>query len=176
LHDFLSALPLRDEDQRLRALGIVCDADREDGHTAFGRVRDDLRNTRYAVPARPNDIVRGGWVGGSALSVGVFIMPDNRSPGALEDLCLDSIGTDPSLACVSEFLNCVATTGIVWREQHLSKARLNVWLGSRSDPRRRLRHAIPANVFPIQSPAFGPIRDFLTRLAAAADAPESPSA
>jgi hypothetical protein len=174
LHDYLMALALRDDAGVFRALGIVCDADREDGESAFRRVRDDLVNTKFTPPARPNQLTHGSWVGGETLAVGAFIMPDNQLPGTLEDLCLTSIATEATLTCVDELLLCVAATGIVWREQDVSKARLNVWLGSRSDPRRRLREAISANAFPIASQAFDPIKQFLTDLAAAANAPEAP--
>jgi hypothetical protein len=174
LHDRLNALPIRDASGRLRALGIVCDADDpDDGPAAFRRIRDDLRNTGYTAPTQAPEIASGPWGGGPSLSVGVYVMPDNLATGALEDLCLSVIDEDPTLPCVDEFLSCVSTTGnLVWREQVRSKARLNAWLASREDPTRRLGQAISAGVIPADARAFEPIRDFLARLAVAASTPE----
>jgi hypothetical protein len=177
LHDRLNALPVRDRQRRLKVLGIVCDADNDDGPTSFGRVRDDLLNTGYSLPGAPAQLVRGPWAGGSELSVGVFVMPNNQITGALEDLCLSAIDGDPTLPCVDEFLACVSTSGVVtWRPQDRSKARLNSWLASRSDPTLLLGYAMNANEIDRSHPAFGPIRQFLADLAAAAGAPETPAA
>ena len=176
LHNYLNGLPLRGEPERLKSLAIVCDADRDDGPTAFGRVRDDLRTTGYSTVAQPARFYPGPWAAGPSLSVGVFILPNNHSPGALEDLCLDSIGADPSLPCVDELLQCVSSRGVSWPEQFRSKARLNVWLGSRSDPRRRLREALRGSVFAADSLAFDQVRNFLKQLEAAASFPSGPSA
>lgn len=176
LHNYLNGLPLRDEPERLKALAVVCDADRDDGPTAFGRVRDDLRTTGYSTVAQPANFYHGPWAGAASLSVGVFILPDNHSSRALEDLCLDSIGADPSLPCIDELLRCVSSRGVSWPEQFRSKARLNVWLGSRSDPRRRLREALRGNVFAAVSPAFEQIKGFPRQLEAAASSPGMPSA
>lgn len=174
LHDRLNGLPIRDARGRLRALGIVCDADDpDDGAASFRRIRDDLRNTGYSAPTQALEIVSGPWGGGTALSVGVFVMPDNQTSGALEDLCLSAIAADPSLPCVDDFLQCVSSTGgVTWRDQDMSKARLNAWLASRSDPTLLLGHAMNANVIRRDHPTFRLIREFLGQLAEAATAPD----
>src|SRR6266511_2045577 len=112
LHDRLNGLAIRDQGRILKAMAIVCDADDpDDGQAAFGKVRDDLRATGFSVPERAAGFVHVSWGGSLSLSVGVFIMPDNRATGALEDLCLTAIAGEPSLACVEPFLNCVSAAG-----------------------------------------------------------------
>jgi hypothetical protein len=170
LHDRLNGLPIRDSQNILRALAIVCDADSpDDGPASFVRVRDDLRTTGFTPPNRSGEFVRGTWGGDSEVRVGVYVMPDNQVTGALEDLCLRAIEGDVSLPCVDDFLTCVSSTGgVSWRPQDASKARLNSWLASRSDPTLLLGYAMNRNLIDREHRAFDPIKAFLTQLAAAA--------
>ncbi|MCA6070876.1 MAG: hypothetical protein LE168_00555 [Endomicrobium sp.] len=42
---------------------------------------------------------------------GVYIMPDNQSPGMLEDLCIKYMKTDSICHCVEEYISCVRNNG-----------------------------------------------------------------
>jgi hypothetical protein len=161
----------------LRGLAIVRDAD-TDAAAKFRHTGVLLRELGYPVPLAPATVTKGrfpasesGQIGADGVT-GIVVLPPAQSVGALEDLCLDAIAGDPSLPCVDQLLTCVASSaGIAWPEQYRSKARLNVWLGSRADPRHRLRDAISAGLFPMSHNAFGPIRQFLTDFASAASEP-----
>lgn len=166
----------------LRAFAIVRDADTDAG-TKFSHACSLLRDFRYPIPAAPLQIASGPLPAlessaiGSVGSTGIMVLPIGRTRGALEDLCLEAIRGDPSLTCVDEFLDCVASNAaITWPEQYRSKARLNAWLASRGDPRHRLRDAISAGMLPLEHAAFGPIKQFLRDLAVAAKVSESPGA
>jgi len=106
------------------------------------------------------------------LAVGVFVMPDGVANGALEDLCLQAVADatgEGELACIQDFLDCVASRGsVAWSPPNRVKAQLNAWLASRPDPTRRLGQAVAAGVLQPASPAFAPLRAFLTSLATAA--------
>lgn len=158
----------------LRAIAVIRDAD-TDSEQKFRQTCSLLRDFGYPVPSAPSELASGrlpaseAGTTGQDGTVGILVLPTSRPAGALEDLCIEAIRGDPSLPCVDDFLACVVSkAGIAWRDQHVSKARLNVWLGSRPDPRRSLRDALSANRFPLDSEAFTPVREFLTRLAAAA--------
>ena len=38
---------------------------------------------------------------------GVFIIPDGKSPGMLETLCLSSVESDNIKGCIDSFMNCI---------------------------------------------------------------------
>ncbi len=160
--------------EQLRTLAIVRDAD-TDAARKFESVTDLLQTAAYPIPSAPAQLILGTFprattgAAETAGTVGVFIMPDGRSPGALEDLCLQAIAEDPAGPCVQEFLACVhARSGVACPDQHVPKAKLNAWLASRSNPTLRLGQAIASKDIPPGSEAFRPIRQFLQDLAAAA--------
>jgi hypothetical protein len=161
--------------ETVRAVGIIRDAD-NNAAGAWQSVSDLLRRLDFPRP-RAASAVRTGVcaIDGIARAFGVFIMPGGDATGALEDLCLRGISEGESLACVDEFLTCVTgRTGVACHEQDVPKARLNAWLASRHNPSLRIGHAVAAGVLPPDSPAFGPIKRFLTDLAAAGE-PETPA-
>jgi hypothetical protein len=176
---YVRRLRIRTGFEMLRALAIIRDAD-TDADAKFNRSCGVLRDHRFPVPTSPYQLMAGPFPAlessdlGKVGMTGIVIIPPAEVIGALEDLCLKVIADDPSIPCVDDLLNCVAlNSGTVWPEQYRSKARLNVWLASRADPRHRLRDAISAGLFPLSHEAFGPIRDFLIQLAAAASQPDS---
>jgi hypothetical protein len=176
---YVRRLRTRSGFETLRALALMRDAD-TDATAKFSHACSLLRDFNYPVPGAPLEIAHGllpaleSDAVGSAGATGVVIVPTAHSTGALEDLCLEALGDDPSLPCVDEFLRCVETTAqITWPAQYIAKSRLNAWLASRADPRHGLRSAISAGLFSMSHDAFGPIRAFLSQLAEAATGPES---
>jgi hypothetical protein len=174
---YLRRLRVRPGFEILRALAIVRDADTDAG-TKFNHACSLLGDFRYPVPTLPLQLASGtfpalesGTLGVDG-STGIMILPPGRASGALEDLFLDALIGDPSLPCVDQFLECVASTAAIsWPFQYRSKARVNAWLASRTDPRHRLRDAVSAGLFPLDHDAFGSIRRFLSELAEAASEP-----
>lgn len=171
---YVRRLRIRPGFELLRAFAVMRDAD-TDAASKFAHTCSLLRDFHYPVPLAPLEIAHGAFPAlesdrsGSTGATGVVILPTAHRTGALEDLCLEALGADLSLPCVDDFLRCVEMqAGIAWPPQYVSKARLNVWLGSRPDPRHRLRDAISAGLFPLSHGAFDPIKAFLTQLAAAA--------
>lgn len=72
-------------------LGVIADADDEPAASWEGRINDLFRFDGRAFTSLEDYDVREGWVGeaqnsiGDPVRVGVWIMPDNKSEGALED-------------------------------------------------------------------------------------------
>ena len=141
---------------KLRRLALVRDAD-ANPQVAFRRLRSALVNAGLPAPFEPFTTYGAG-----DLSVSIAILPDGKSPGNLEDLCLRSVSDQSSLECVDQYLECRNPDGIVDSGQ--SKARLHAYLAVGSRPGWRLGEAAEAGVWDWNSPALQPLAAFLSQL------------
>ena len=112
------------KESRLEALGIVVDADR-DAAARWGQLKaslgKDFAGLPDEIPAEGLTVVRAGKP-----RFGVWIMPDNRYEGMLEDLLVRLIPSD-STALFETARNCVGEArcnGATFRDVHERKAEL----------------------------------------------------
>lgn len=142
--------------EMVRSIGIVRDADNS-AQSAFQSVQDSLRNAGLAVP---NDYVTSA---AGPPRTSAFIMPDNGSNGALEQLCLAALTEDPAMPCVEEFLTCVnGRLTVPPRDQQ--KARIHAFLASREDSELRLGEAAQRGYIDWNHAAFNDLAQFLRNL------------
>ena len=142
----------------VRALAIVLDAE-ADVSATFQSVRDALTAAELPAPAGPGEIVDG------ALRVGVFLVPDNQSPGKIETLCLRSVEDDPAWSCLDVFFNCVRENGSAL-PANMDKARAQAFLATRPQPDLPVGLAALEGYWRFESPAFVPLITFLRQLSA----------
>ena len=83
------------------SLAVVRDAER-DPDAAFQSICTALRRARLAFPGGAGKFVSG------KPRIGVFILPDEDSPGMLESLCLRAVSADPTIVCIDELMACLA--------------------------------------------------------------------
>jgi len=86
----------------VRRLGLIRDNDK-DPDAAFKSIKSALEKNGLPCPKRPE-----AFTAGDPPIVGVFLMPGRGKEGCLEDLCLATRPDHPSMACVDEFMVCVA--------------------------------------------------------------------
>lgn len=84
----------------LEALCVVCDAD-ACPNARFQSVTDGLRNIGVEPPQRCFE-----WTTGRPKAC-VMILPDGKSKGSLEDVCVESVRGTPEMACVKQFIECL---------------------------------------------------------------------
>lgn len=148
--------------REVKSVGVVRDAD-ESAAGALQSVCDALAAAGFAKPGSHGDIV------GANPRVGIFVMPNGQSPGALEALCRQSVETGTAGSCVTEYLRCLSERG-GWGDgaEHntaqIDKAFVHAFLASRGDPVARTGEGAQQNVWCFQHEAFGALRDFLVRL------------
>ena len=85
----------------IEILGVVRDAE-TNAKGAFNSITGVLSKIKLIPPTEPNTFTDG------SPSIGIFIMPDNNSPGMLEDLCLNTVVDNPAMVCVDGLMNCCA--------------------------------------------------------------------
>jgi hypothetical protein len=174
---YVSGLRIRPGFEHVRSIGFVRDADR--GPKA------KLLSLRYHLKAAALPVPRshGAFATRSrpdSMSVGVFIMPDGVSHGALEDLYLAAVehqsvvARDRALVCVDSFLDCL-DPGSRTSSANRAKRRLRAWLTTRADPTILPGQAVTRLALRTDCPPLEPIKAFLRRIADDA-APHEPEA
>ena len=140
----------------VEALGLVVDANGDSSHrwtqirTRCQDLFDDL----------PDDIPDTGLVcvDPNGIRFGVWIMPNNRFSGALEDFLIGLIPAESEgLYALAE--NCVseaAKSGAPFRTVHKSKAKIHTWLAWQDQPGKQLHHAVSNRVLDPEKPESGP--------------------
>ena len=146
-------------------VGIVVDAD-EDPKARWDAVRGRLAEAGFSdVPARPQ---AGGIIfdaPGSLLleRVGVWIMPDNRNSGKLENLLLSMIPRDDHL--FDHALGCIESIANPrFRKIDMEKALVHTWLAWQANPGRPYGTAVAAGFLDHNVPEVDAFVSWLNRL------------
>lgn len=153
LKPFLAALPTMPGFDNLRVLAVTRDAD-DNVANAFESIRDGLIEAQLTAPRKCGVIV------GKKPAIGVFLLPDSRSPGMLETACLNSAQDDPAMPCVDDYFECVKNKA-KRVPNNMSKAKIHAWLASQSRPDLRLGEAAENGLWHFDDSAFQALRDFL---------------
>ena len=156
LASFIKSLPVRPGFASLASIGVTRDAD-ESADDALQSVSDALERAELPAPRTYGKAV------GASPRVDVFILPDGASEGMLEDLCLRAVQSDPAMPCVDEYMKCV-NANAPRQTSSVSKARVRVWLASRTRPDLRLGEAADQGYWPWAADEFDQIKQFVQSL------------
>lgn len=157
LPEFLTDLSRTPGIDTVRCIAVTRDAD-EDASSA-------LTSLQHLVTSSPlADRIRGH-----------FVLPDNRSPGALEALWLESLRESDFTPCVEEFFRCIEARG--WKPSQTfsknDKARAQLHIATKDTPNERFglaawhgrketdREWMREKWIDFDHPAFGPLKQFL---------------
>lgn len=145
-------------ESQVHTVAVVRDAE-DDAMAAFASVRQALLAAHLPTPHAPGEIAQDGR------RVGVFIMPDNETPGMIETLCMSSVDSDPAFPCIQQFFDCVVDH-MGEPPANMHKARAQAFLATRHDVDYHVGRAADAGVWNFNHVAFAPLENFLRRLAA----------
>lgn len=156
LKDLANTRPNR---QSIVSLGITRDSDEEHPHEVFDNICQMLRSLKLPVPKSPESFVI------DQRKIGIFVFPHKDSKGMLEDLCLNSVKTDPEMKCIQNFFDCLKENGCAeCAEKWKSKARIHAWLSSRMEPDKTLGVAAKKGYWSWNNVAFEPLKEFIQQL------------
>lgn len=141
---------------RVTSLGIVRDAE-EDPTATFQSVSGALKDANLPMPSEPLERT------GDNPTVSIFILPDNKTPGMLETICLQSVHDDPAIGCIDQFFTCVEQK-VGSLPKNMYKARVQAFLASKEKPGLRLAEAADKGYWPWEDPTFDLIKKFLRAL------------
>ncbi|MBI5082412.1 MAG: hypothetical protein HZB17_14090 [Chloroflexi bacterium] len=142
----LRQLPIKLREENWRTLGIVVDAD-QDISARWQAVKDRLAANGYAdIPSSPP---LTGWISSTLPKrVGVWLMPDNRNLGMLEDFARHLIpNNDPLLPKAEKVLSEIESEKFNrYSLVHRPKALIHTWLAWQEKPGMPMGQAITAQV------------------------------
>ena len=108
---------------------------------------------------------RHGQFSDAKPSIGIFIVPDGASPGAIESLCRRSVERTRAARCAEEYLACLAEDGSRRSAAWTGKAFAHAYLASRPNPVARVGEGAQAGAWEFSHPAFAALRSFIAELA-----------
>ena len=122
------AAPQRD------VVGILLDAD-DDLASRWSEVADRLSDAGVSVPSSPEPQGTITDATEDRPRVGIWIMPDNRSPGELEDFVIDMIPDDDQIWPRSvNYIDGIPISEREFSEGKTDRAKLYAWLATRRQP------------------------------------------
>ncbi len=130
---------------------------------SVGVVRDAETNAKAARQSAEDALAAAGLPEGVQTSV--FILPDNKRPGMIETLCIDSVRQDPVFPCVEQFFKCVETQGVdLPGAPQDAKNYTQAFLATREDVELYPGIAAYRGYWPWDSPVFDDLKKFLEAL------------
>ncbi len=153
----LRALKAEPNFVNVRVLAITRDAD-SNASSAFQSVCSALSNSNLPVP---QNVLQPA---GTNPTVRVMIVPHGKTSGMLEDICLDTVSTDPAISCVDSYFSCLSSIPGFTLPNNMSKAKVHAFLSSRIEPDKRLGEAAEARYWPFNNTACDSLKAFLSSL------------
>ena len=138
------------------SLGVVRDADC-DPNAAFQSVCSALQGAQLPEPSQP-EIFEG-----NRPQVGILVLPDAKTAGMLEALCLKSVVGDPAMSCIQEYFNCVEQQ-LGSSPKNVNKARVQAFLASRPEHVAHLGLGALKGYWSWKDTAFDHVKQFLRTL------------
>jgi len=162
----LNAIAVHLKETDIVALGILLDAD-TDLHARWQAVAQRLQGAGYSrLPATP---ATDGTVIDAAADtllprVGVWLMPDNRVPGILEDFLRFLVpASDPLFAHVEQSVDSISAGLCRFDTLKKPKAKIHTWLAWQEEPGKPLGQAITARYLDPNLPAADLFAQWLQR-------------
>lgn len=151
LASYLKALSLLSGfPESVTRLGVVRDAD-SDPKGAFASCCSALQAAGLSAPGAP------GVLSSANPAVCVFVLPDSHSQGKLETLLLRSVQNREEMKCIGDLVECLGKGD---REKSL----VHVYMACCERPGAGIGVAVQRGDFPLDSPAFEPLKSFLSTL------------
>ena len=162
----LQTLPMTLVQSDLKRLGVIVDADINLMSRWMSLTRILAREGYDDIPSHPD---AGGTVvqptGPRRPVVGIWLMPDNRLSGMLEDFTALLVPPgDPLFGYARDCVRGLPPEHVRFPQSHLPKADIHTWLAWQEEPGKPLGTAITARFLDASLPPAQAFRRWLVRL------------
>ena len=115
-------------------LGVLVDAD-DQPQDRWDEIVKRFAKENVAIPVASTG--SGTILEEHSTRIGIWMMPDNLSPGELEDFIESMIPQDdPAWLCADEYIRCIPEEQRKFKEGKLLRAKVHAWLATRELPGR----------------------------------------
>jgi hypothetical protein len=144
----------------VHTLGFIRDAEENQAESAFSSICAVLKRNNLPAPTNINTMIDE-----QNIRIGVFIMPNNIDKGMLEDLCLESVKTNPVFQCVDQYISCCLLC-LSENESNInrSKAKIQTYLAIKNPIVNSLGLAAQKGHWNFEDDCFSDIKKFLHTL------------
>ena len=119
-----------------QVLGVVLDADR-DFKACWANIERHFSRTEVQLPLEPSPTGTILWEQDYQPRVGIWLMPDNKSQGELEDFALRMVSCDDTIWPLSRsYIEDIPEIDRKFEAGKEDKAKLYAWLAARKEPGR----------------------------------------
>ena len=139
------------------AIAIVRDAD-DSCHSAFESIKGILKKNGLLPPGKPGKFSQGNP------KVGVYIMPDNKNSGMLENLCLETVKDEAGMECVNMFVDCANKLGNPPRDKEIAKVKVQAFLAIMPGVFDMVGLGAKKKYWDFDSAVLDPVKKFLSEL------------
>ncbi|MCY4604289.1 MAG: hypothetical protein OXE49_08665, partial [Gemmatimonadetes bacterium] len=146
-----------------KAVGILVDAN-DDLNARWSAVANRLREGNIDVPRTPEPT--GTLIEGTSRipRVGIWLMPDNTSPGELENFVSEMIpNDDPVWPRSQSYIDAIPEDDRKFIEKKIPRAKVHAWLATREEP-RKMGVAIRAQDLRVDGPLSTTFANWLQQL------------
>ncbi len=146
-----------------QTVGLLLDAD-DDLGKRWTKIGEELSRAGVQLPSLPD--LTGTIIPEQSDQprIGIWLMPDNKSQGELEDFALEMIPSDDPVWPFSlHYIENIPSLDRKFLPEKIQKAEVYAWLAARKEP-GRIGAAIGAKDLAIDGPLCRMFRSWLTRL------------
>ena len=147
---------------KVTSLAVIHDAD-TDPCKAFQSICSVLKNNGMNIPDKLGKFILG------TPKVGVFIIPDGKSEGNLESLCLSTVESKNIIKCIDLFMDCIKkssknSSSRYKPPKNIDKARCRAFLSAMEEDTSSLGIATQKSYWDLNSEKLNPLLHFLKEL------------
>lgn len=145
--------------RNITRIGFVRDAD-ENSDGAFKSIQNILKEySEIPCPLSREENINET----NALHTGIFIMPDNSSKGALENLVLETVKDKKEYKCVENFIDCIPKYKTS-NKNKIAKASILAYLASQKNVVNSLGVGAQKGYWDFEHVSLTQLRDFIIKL------------
>ena len=145
------------------ALGILADAN-DKPHNRWGEIAHQIKQAVGQAVELPTAVESTGTIVEVRPRVGIWLMPDNLSPGELEDFIKQLIPAgDPVWPRAQHYIDDIPAADRKFNKKKILRAKINAWLAARKEP-RKMGAAIGIGDLEATAPLAIRFTDWLQRL------------
>ena len=144
-------------------LGILVDAN-DEPHNRWGEIAHQIKQAVDQAAVLPTAVEPTGTIVEVRPRVGIWLMPDNLSPGELEDFIEQLIPAgDPVWPRAQRYINDIPAAERKFKQEKILRAKIHAWLAVRKEP-RKMGAAIGIGDLEATAPLAIRFTDWLQRL------------